>query len=1059
MAAVMLVGAICLGRMPLDLLPEVSYPTVSVNTVWPNVSPEEIELLVTRPIEAAVSSAPGIQRINSTSYQGQSSVTAEFAWGADLDTAAVDVLQLVQRIEDRLPDDPERGVPTVRKFDPNSWPVLRYAITAPGEQVKLRSLVEDVIVPRIEAVDGVGSVNIEGGARREIRVDVDVNRLRAYNLTLGDISRRLGQENLNEPGGIGKAGRTEFNIRSVGQFRRPAEVAEIVLTSYAGQPVYLRDVATVSDAQEEQRIFTRLNGKQSIGLGITRQSGANTVATVAGVSREVAKLQADFPQLEWGVSRDQARFIEQSIHHTQREALIGGVLAVLIILLFLGNVRSTLVIALSIPISVLAAFALMYFSGFTLNIMSLGGIALGVGLIVDDAIVVLENIYRHVERDRISPRVAAVRATGEIATAVVAATITVMVVFLPLVFVRGMAGQMYRQFALAVVYSIGMSLLMALTVVPMMASRMIRADASGEVSIEGSSRFARFSRRILDRIDLQYGEMLRWALKHRFAVLGIGAATLAGALLLLPMVGRELIPATDGGDFDVNLKMPVGTALSETNDAVKKIERITQDLPGVNSVFASVGTSGFGSRQLPNQARVTVRLHDGTPDESGQVRTAGPTAPVMARARQEIRGIPGGEVRVSQFDIVTRLLAGGNDGIELLIFGRDLPTLARLGQEALERVRDVPGLTNADLNWQPSTPEMQVRIDRKKAAALGLSFADIAGTVDTATGGGVATYYQEGGYEYPIRVQLREDQRKTPDDLRRIVLRSGTTQLSSQIALPRGQAVTLGQVAILEMGQGPSQITRRDRERFVAVTGMAADRPLGDIVADMEKRLAGWQMPDGYRWNWGGAQERMAQEFGDLLLALILAVILIYMVLAAQFESLVHPFTILISVPLSASGVILALFLTGRAFGMTAFIGLLMLVGIVVKNAILLVDYTNVLRRDGVKRDEAILRAGPTRLRPILMTTGATLLGMFPLALGLGKGSETQAPMATAVIGGLTTSTALTLLVIPVVYSLLDDLMVRITGRPTLAKATDELEDPDLKELPAVEHAREAEAE
>jgi hydrophobic/amphiphilic exporter-1 (mainly G- bacteria), HAE1 family len=943
--------------------------------------------------------------------------------------------------------------------------------------VKLRSLVEDVIVPRIEAVNGVGSATIEGGAKREIRVDVDVDKLRAYNLTLNDLTRRIGQENINQPGGIGKAGRTEFNVRSVGQFQRPEEVANIVLTSYAGQPIYLRDVAKVSDAQEEQRIFTRLNGRPSIGLGITRQSGANTVETVAGVAAEVKKLQNEFPHLEWGTSRNQAIFIEQSIHHTQREAIIGGILAILIILLFLGNLRSTLVIALSIPISVLAAFALMYFNGFTLNIMSLGGIALGVGLIVDDAIVVLENIFRHVERDRISPRVAAVRATGEIGTAVVAATVTVMVVFLPLVFVRGMAGQMYRQFALAVVYSIGMSLVVALTVVPMLASKIIRPDesedGSRQTAVDSMSelpttvsrqpsehRLARWSRQILDAIDLRYEAALHWALRHRAAVIVLGAATLGGALLLLPMVGRELIPATDSGDFSVNLKLPVGTSVDETNQAVRKIERGVMKLPGVDSVFASVGSSGFGNRQLPNQGQVTVRMFDGTPDEDGRVHTAGPTAPVMAQARKEIHGIPGGEVRVSQFDIMTRLL-GGNDGIELLIYGRDLDTLAKLGAEAMARVRDVPGLTNADLNWQPSTPELRVKIDRQKAASLGLSFSEIADTVNTATGGGVASYYQEGGYEYPIRVQLREDQRKTPDSIRRIVLRSGSTQLSSQIALPRGLPILLGQVATLEMDQGPSQITRRDRERYISIAGSATDRPIGDIVADIEQRLQGWQLPEGYRWGWGGAQERMAQEFGDLLLALVLAVLLIYMVLAAQFESLVHPFTILLSVPLSASGVILALFLTGRAFGMTAFIGLLMLVGIVVKNAILLVDYTNVLRRDGLERDAAILRAGPTRLRPILMTTGATLLGMFPLALGIGKGSETQAPMATAVMGGLTTSTMLTLLVIPVVYSLLDDLITTLRTRfaPHWKPApVDAIEDPDLKEL-QVEEMEEAEGD
>jgi HAE1 family hydrophobic/amphiphilic exporter-1 len=477
-AAVILVGAVCVLRLPIDLLPEISFPTVSVRTSWPNVSPEEMERMITRPIEQAVSSATNLYRVSSSSVLGQSQVRVEFNYGTDMDAAAVEVLQLVERARERLPESDTLRSPVVYKFDPNNLPFLRFGLSSTGDPVAFRTLVDEQIVPRLEAAEGVGSAEVVGGAEREIRIEVDLERLRARGLTLADVSRRLAQENSNVPGGIARQGQTEYLVRSLGLFQSPSEVGSVVLTSYGGQPVYVRDVARVVDGPAEQRIITRLNSEPSIGIAVRKQSTANTVDTAHAVMEEVRRLQRDYPQIGWGITSDFSSFIEQSIHHTQREALIGAILAVLIILLFLRNVRSTLVISLSIPISVFATFALFYLCGFTLNVMSLGGLALGVGLIVDDAIVVLENIYRHIERDGARPREAAVTATAEVGTAVVAATATVMVVFLPLLFVRGVTGQMYKQFALAVVFSIGVSLVMALSVVPMFASRMIREEAA-----------------------------------------------------------------------------------------------------------------------------------------------------------------------------------------------------------------------------------------------------------------------------------------------------------------------------------------------------------------------------------------------------------------------------------------------------------------------------------------------------------------------------------------------------------------------------------------------------
>jgi HAE1 family hydrophobic/amphiphilic exporter-1 len=1044
-AAVILVGAVCLMRLPIDLLPDISFPVVSVRTSWPNVSPEEMERLISRPIEQAVSSATNIYRVSSESELGQSQVRIEFNYGTNMDTAAVEVLQLVERARERLPDDATLRSPVVYKFDPNNIPVMRFGLSSPGDPVAFRRLVDEQVVPRLEAVNGVGAAEVVGGVEREIRVEVDLERLRARGLTLGDISRRLAQENSNTPGGLAKQGNTEFLIRSMGLFERPSEVENVILTSYGGQAVYVRDVAKVVDGPADQRVVTRLNGEPAIGIWIRKQSTANTVETAHALMTEVRSLQQDYPQIGWGIPSDFSRFIEQTIHHTQREALIGAMLAILIILLFLRNVRSTLVIGLSIPISVLATFGLFYLCNFTLNVMSLGGLALGVGLIVDDAIVVLENIYRHIERDGATPREAAVGGTNEVAMAVVAATVTVMVVFLPLLFVRGVTGQMYLQFALAVVFSIGVSLIMAMTVVPMLASRMVHSgggatDGPGAPELNGNrplrpvgigERLFLWSGRQFDRLDERYRGVLRWALRHRVVTLVIAMATLGLSLLLYPMVGTELMPKTDNGDFNVSYRLPTGSALAVTNTHSQQIEERLRNLHGVQTVFATVGGSGWNNRPTSNQMQTTVRLKSGEGERA--------STDVMGEARKALGSIPG-EVRVSQFDLVSRLLTGG-DNIELKIFGRDTDQLVESARDVMERVRTVPGLSNLDISWQPGPPELRVVVDRAKAAQFGLSFADIAGTVEAATEGVIPTYFEENGSQYRFRVRAIEEQRQTVESLGNILVRAGATQLTSQIALPRGSQIRLNQVARIEVASGPSRIERMNRERFVSVNGVPVDRPLGDVVAEIESRLQGYKLPEGYRFQWGGAQEQVARNFADLYLAVGLAILLIYMVLAAQFESFVHPLTIMFSVPLSIVGVLLALFLTGRAFGMTAFIGLLMLVGIVVKNAILLVDYTNVLRERGMDRDAAILQAGPTRLRPILMTTGATILGMFPLAMGMGKGTETQAPMATAVIGGLITSTLLTLVVIPVVYTVLDDLQHRRRfGRPRIAERAPSME-------------------
>ncbi|MEN6645529.1 MAG: efflux RND transporter permease subunit [Armatimonadia bacterium] len=1020
-AAPMLLGLVCLLRLPVDLLPKVSLPTIAVMTTWPNVAPQEIESQVTRPIEEAVSAAPNLYQVSSNTSEGSSMVRVQFQWGTDIGQAAVDVLQLVERAKQTFPNDATLKTPIIRKFDPNQFPILVFGVFGENDPVKLRTILTNQIVPIVESANGVASATISGGQERAIIVDVDPVRLQAHHLALSAVSKRIVAENLNLPAGIAKQGETEYVIRSLGWVKSPAELAKLPLSAEGGRIVTLGEVAQVRDAHEEMRIYTRFNGESSVGLVIAKQSDANTIGTAKAVLQKIERVKQLYPNLTFGLAYNQAEYIETSINDVKISALIGGFLAILILLFFLRNIRSTIVVALSIPTAIISTFSLLYLCGFTLNTMSLGGLALATGLIVDDAVVVLENIFRHMERDGKGIWQAAIDGTSEILSAVFASTWTIMVVFLPLIFIKGQAGQMYTQFALVVIFSLAVSLVVAATLVPMLATRLISGEAHAE-NLNGTREHLTFTQRVFRRwgewfeaLDASYRNGLQWALGHRLWVVGGALAITLAALPLIPLVGMEMMPMTDSGDFSISIKMPVGTSLEHTNQVMLQVEKIVRADRNVATAFAAAGanmrSSGTTGSAVPFQGSVTVKLKEGK-------RMSTPA--VMRSMRRKLSALPGVSPRLEQNDLVSQLMTGGGQRLDVIIFGDDLATLSSLSRDVMSRLRSIPGLENLDVNWQEAMPEVQWQVDRDKANNLGLSFSDVANTINTATNGTIASYYQEKGFQYPIIVQVPEDQRKTVADMQNLIVTpsSGT-----------GPGIVLSQIATSNYGTGPSQITRQDRQRYISVTGTPQGRSPGEVQNDIKRALGEMTFPTGYYWDWGTNQKRQAEEFSGMGLAVILAIGLIYMLLASQFEAFLHPFTILLTVPLAATGVTLAMFLTGRPFGLTAFIGMLMLVGIVVKNGILLVDYTNRLRAGGMPTREALLRAGPTRLRPILMTASAAMLGMLPIASGLGKGSEVQAPMATAVIGGLMTSTILTLFVVPVVYSLLDGLAGRVQAR------------------------------
>ncbi len=786
-AALVLLGIICFLRIPIDLLPRVELPVVSVNTNWPNTAPEEMEAQITRPVEQAVSTVPGLYSVSSNSELGQSQVRVTLNYGVDVDQAAVDVLQLVQRAQRSFPNDPTLTPPTVAKFDPNTFPVMIFGVSGIDDPVRLRTLLTNEISPILESAGGVAQVGISGGLERAIIVDVDPERLQAYGLTLADITRRIQAENISLPAGIAKEGESEYTIRSQGYFRSLEDAELVPITSFEGRQVLLRDIAKVRDEAQEQRVETRLNGESAVGITITKQGDANTIQTVENVKERIKEIQERYPELKFGIAYDQSKFVEKSIHLLQEHAIIGGTLAILAILFFLRNLRSTLVVALSIPISITSTFALMYFCGFTLNTISLSAMALATGLIVDDAIVILENIFRHIERDKKTVVDAAVEGPKEIMGAVVASTITVMVVFLPLFMVQGQSGQIFTQLALVVIFSIGISLLDAATVVPMLASRVLKADEIEELEhpglraergkkagpltkvFEGLGRF-------FHAVDESYRNGLRWAIHHRMIVLaGVAAITLS-VLPLWPMIGNETLPKSDSGDLNVRVKLPIGTALSTTTEKMRQVEQVLLDNPNVETVFlasgANIGFRGGVGNASSFEGSANVHLK-----ESRLLNTEG----VVKQLQKDLGKISGIRANVSPFDLVNNILGGNNTGIQIDIFGQDMAATTTAARTVMDQLGDIKGLQNLDLSVQEAAPELQWNVDRRKAEALGVSFSDIATAIRTATNGSLATYYQDGGYQYPIYVQVPVDRRRSVEDLRNLPIKPSAQLLKGRI--------------------------------------------------------------------------------------------------------------------------------------------------------------------------------------------------------------------------------------------------------------------------------------
>jgi hydrophobic/amphiphilic exporter-1 (mainly G- bacteria), HAE1 family len=1005
-AIVILIGGISLLRLPVDLLPDVSFPSITVRVGYGGVGPLEMEELVTRPLEQAMSAVAGLERLESTSSEGSSRVTMNFAWGTDLNEAADDVRNRLDRVRGRLPEEAE--APIMFKFDANASPIMGVGVEGNFDRVRLREIAEHDLSPRLERVPGVASVTVEGGLRRQIHVLLSKEKIRALDLPVDRVINLLRSENQNIPLGEIDEGDRTYLVRSQGQFENLEEIRDLVVMTREGVPVYMRDIAEVTDSTEDFRAFTRINGKPGVRLRITKQSGQNTVEIADAVRAEIVRVNREVPGITLSVLDDSSIFINRSIAAVQEHAMIGGVLVMLIIFLFLRNLRATFIVFTSIPISVIGTFALLYFNGYTLNTMTFGGLALGIGMIVDASIVVLENTFRHMEhgKDRMT---ASIDASEEVWSAILASTLTHIAVFIPLLFLTGVSSILFKQLSIVVMFSLGMSLFVAVTIVPVLCSRLLKLPPPANERRGFLGRMYTASENFLNGMDDGYKRIIHKALVHRPTVLGVGTALVVAAVLILPTIGFELMPQADEGEVSVTAELPVGTRVERAEEVAMRLESLAREyVPEAETVITQAGGGGFMGGSA-NRTNLTLRLVT----RSERTRS---NEEIARTLNQQLPGVIPGVIittRASggnqQFN---RILGGaGESRIGIEIRGDDLDQARRLAQDVktvMDKVREV---RNARVSRDEGRPELAIQVDRPKAALLGLTVSGVAENIRTSVGGTQAAFFREGGNEYPIIVRLREEDRQHIEDINDILV-SGS----------QGQVLQAKNLMTLRNQSGPTEIQRKNQERIIRVTA-EPEATLSYALSAVTSRIGTEvRVPQDFQVGPGAEAEEQARAFSQLRMMLILAILLVYAVMASQYESLRDPFIIMFSVPLAAIGVVLALKLTGTSFSLQAYIGVIMLAGIVVSNAILLVDYTNVLRRrDGMALRQAVETAGRVRLRPILMTSLATMLGLVPMSLGIGEGAELQAPLARVVIGGLLASTLITLVFVPTVYTIFEE--------------------------------------
>lgn len=1007
--ALTVLGAFALSKLAIELLPKLEPPAISIVTIYPGASAEDVEQKVTKLIEEQVSTINNVSKVTSSSKDNISIVTVTFSWATNIAEATNDVRDAIDRVKRNLPSDAQE--PSIFKFSTSTLPVMMIGINSSESYPGINKIIEDKIAQPLRQIPGVGAVFAIGGPQREILIKVDPKKLEAYNLTIPQIAQILQAENLSLPAGVVKVGMKEYNVRVPGEFKSIEEIKSTVIGNYQGALVYLRDVAEVIDTIKEQTLYVKINNNPGVLLFIQKQAIANTIEVVDAIKKALPRIQRTLPKdVQLNIAFDSSEFIRNSIKNLSDTIIYGAIFVILVILLFLRKIRPSIIIILTLPFSLIVAFIALYLIGGTINLISLSSLAISVGVVVDNAIVVLENITRHIERGE-DPKTASVIASNEIGLAISASTLTHAVVFLPLVFLTGLAGFLFKQLGYLVAVMNITSLIAALTLTPMLASRWLKREERIRNKI--FANIFEISERWFKAIENAYGRLISWGLRHKLIVVSTAFVLFALSLVLFKFaVGFEFFPASDTGQIQITAQLPVGTRLEETIKVGEEIQKIvSEEIPEKwrKYIFMRAGTSEQGFATITGQVEgnnvVTVGARLVPFKERGVT-----IEELGAKIRERIKLIPGIEkFEVSRGSDFQALIFGGGKPLTVEVTGYDLNLTSKVAEQIKSELEKIPGAKDVQIGRSGLAPEIRIEVDKQKSASLGLNTSIIAATVRSSIYGLKATTYKEIGDEYDITIQPGADLRNSISYLEEIPIRS----LS-------GNIVKIKDIAKVYDTYSPIEIQHRDRQRIIPVGANVEGRALGDVVKDLQERLKKLDIPPGVEIKFAGQVEEQSKTFKDLLQVFILSVILTYMIMASQFESLLHPFVIMFSVPFGFVGVVLGLLIFGIPFGLTAFLGLITLVGIVVNNGIVLIDYTNLLRARGYQLYDAIITAGKTRLRPVLMTTATTILGALPLAIFKGEGSEFWRPLGVTLLGGLTFATLITLVLIPTVYSIFE---------------------------------------
>jgi HAE1 family hydrophobic/amphiphilic exporter-1 len=993
--AIVVFGIYSLVRLPIDIYPEIEYPAITVFTTYVGASASDIETNISEPVEDALNTIDNLKEISSVSRDNISVVMLEFEYETDLNEAANDIRDAIALIEDVLPEDADK--PNIFKFSSNMLPIGVYAVTADNSYQGIEKILEQKIVNPLNRIEGIGSISIIGAPTRQVKIEINPRKLEAYHMTVEQIGNVLRAENLNMPSGNIKMGQMSYPVRVEGEFDNSDMIKNIVLGNYNGQVIYLKDVAHVQDSIKEMTVDEKINGEQGVRIMVMKQSGANTVKIAREFNERLAELESTLPSdVKILNVFDSSEFIKGSINNLTKTLMFALLFVTLVVLFFLGRWRATFIVVLTIPISLIVAFIFLHITDSTINIISLSALSIAIGMVVDDAIVVLENIAKHIDRGS-SPREAAIYATNEVWLAVVVTTLTVVAVFLPMTMVGGLIGVLFSQLGWIVSITVVTSTIAAITLTPMLSSKMLRLMKNN-----GNRKRSYYNTvmPMFNKLDNAYGKILKWSLSHKRIITIVSFVIFFGSLALLGKIGTEFVPQADEGRLSMVVELQSGTRVEKTASLARKIDGFIEDIPEVELISASAGSDEDGgliamfTSTGSNIINYTIRLVDVDERE----RTVWEIAEEI---RNELSGMP----EIVNYDVTTGGTMMGENTVDVEIYGYDIDQTTILANQISDKIKTIKGARDIQISREEEKPELRVELDREKMYAVGLNTAMVSTALYNRVAGLTASKYREEGEEYDIVIRFTEEFRNSISDLENISLQTAT-----------GSTVKLGEIGEIKEYWSPPNIERKRRERVVTVSTTPYKTSLGELATSIQQEIDKMDIPKEVSIEIGGAYEDQQESFANLGLLLLLSIVLVYIVMASQFESLKMPFIIMFSLPFAFTGVILALYITNTTLSVIAALGAIMLVGIVVKNAIVLVDYINLMRDRGYVLDEAIIESGKSRLRPVLMTALTTILGMLPLALSTGEGSEIWSPMGISVIGGMVFSTIITMIIVPIIY-------------------------------------------